>query len=391
MPSVTPSDTRSAADGPVVALLTPLGRGAIATLAIAGPGALEAVAGLFQPASGKSLHDSPRRRIVFGRWISSGEEVVACVSSDVQIEVHCHGGLQAAECIAESLSNSGCRRSEWSDWTRRTMPGQIEYQAWRLLAQASTLRTASILLDQRQGALRRELESVRLLVVDPQPKSGERARARLEALLARAPLGCHLARPFQVVLAGPPNVGKSSLINALLGFQRAVVFDQPGTTRDVVTANTVVQGWPVVLSDTAGLRDSDDPLEQEGMRLAADRLRQSDLKVLVFEAGVRRTTSEERLAAEFPGALHVWNKIDLVPHETSDTRSTGALRASALTGQGIDDVLAAIGQRLAPAPPEPGAPLPFLPEQAKGIAQALDYLAGGSTTDAAQVLAALLA
>ena len=80
--------------------------------------------------------------------------------------------------------------------------------------------------------------------------------------------GRHLLTPFDVVLAGPANVGKSSLINALVGYNRAIVYDAPGTTRDVITAETAIDGWPVTLSDTAGLRDSDDPLEMAGVQTA---------------------------------------------------------------------------------------------------------------------------
>ena len=87
-----------------------------------------------------------------------------------------------------------------------------------------------------------------------------------------------------MVIAGPPNVGKSSLINALLGFQRAIVFDLPGTTRDVVTAVTALDGWPVELSDTAGLRSSDDPLELAGIEQAHRQAAAADCLLLVFDA-----------------------------------------------------------------------------------------------------------
>jgi tRNA modification GTPase len=87
-----------------------------------------------------------------------------------------------------------------------------------------------------------------------------------------------------VVIAGPPNVGKSSLINALLGYQRAIVFDQPGTTRDVLTATTAIDGWPVELADTAGIREGDDAIETEGVARALAEIRAADLVVEVWDA-----------------------------------------------------------------------------------------------------------
>src|SRR5690606_16577637 len=97
------------------------------------------------------------------------------------------------------------------------------------------------------------------------PARFEEARRRLAALVDRAPLGLHLTRPWHVALAGAPNVGKSSLLNAVLGYGRAIVFDQPGTTRDVLDAVTAIDGWPVRLTDGAGLRESVDALEAAGV------------------------------------------------------------------------------------------------------------------------------
>ncbi len=95
--------------------------------------------------------------------------------------------------------------------------------------------------------------------------------AHLDAVLRWTDLGTHLATPWRVVLAGAPNVGKSSLINALLGYGRAIVFDQPGTTRDVVTADAAIEGWPITLADTAGLHDASDATESAGIALRGRR------------------------------------------------------------------------------------------------------------------------
>ena len=133
-----------------------------------------------------------------------------------------------------------------------------------------------ILLDQYHGGLEHAL---RRTIADLER---HRLAARPSAIAAccnRADLGLHLTSPWRVVVAGPPNVGKSSLINALVGYHRAVVFDTPGTTRDVVTVGTAIDGWPVELSDTAGIRPSDDRLESRVGR-AIEQTRQADLVAL---------------------------------------------------------------------------------------------------------------
>ena len=189
------------------------------------------------------------------------------------------------------------------------------------------------------------------------------AASKLRALAARGSLGRHLATPFEVVLAGPPNVGKSSLINALVGYERAIVYDTPGTTRDVVTAETAIDGWPITLSDTAGLRESGDALEAAGIIGAQARLQSADLVVLVFDASQPAAEEDQRLHSQFPTALVVVNKCDLVaaplPPVPTKHWPTDSRRTSAITGQGIAELLTAISRRLVPDPPEPGAAVPF--------------------------------
>jgi len=340
-----------------VVRLTPPGRGAVATLHVEGPGAVDVVDAHFHAKNRRPLGECPTDRLVLGHFASEmGEEIVARRRSDQSVELHCHGGYASAAMIEAMLVRSGCRSVTWQDWIPEHYRDPIAAAAHQALAEARTEKTAAILLDQYGGALRRALDEI-----EEACRRGdtERARREAEVLLARAELGRHLVRPWQVVLAGGPNVGKSSLINALLGYPRAIVHHTPGTTRDVVTAVTAIDGWPVELSDTAGLHGPAEALERAGMELARQRLAEADLVVLVFDGSVPWSAADRELTESYPGAPLVHNKCDLPP---SPAGRPGGLATSALTGEGIEELLAAIGARLVPDPPPGAAAVPFTDE-----------------------------
>ena len=175
----------------------------------------------------------------------------------------------------------------------------------------------------------------------------------LDVLAQRTPLGRHLSEPWRVVLAGAPNVGKSSLVNALACYQRSVVAATPGTTRDVVTTQIALDGWPVELADTAGLRDAAEPLEEEGVCLAKRTLAAADLCLWVLDASAEPVLPPEALG---PVRLVV-NKTDL-PVAWDLARAPGAIRVSALTRAGLDELLAALSRWLVPDPPPAGTAAP---------------------------------
>ena len=245
----------------------------------------------------------------------------------------------------------------WQQWAQRRTDDPIAAAALVALAEARTERTAAILLDQYHGAVRLAMDEIRR---DIERGDMPRARERIDVLLARQALGRRLTRPWSVVLAGRTNVGKSSLLNALAGYRRAIVDAAPGTTRDAVAMPTAIDGWPVELCDTAGLRAAEEPVERAGIDRARQRLAQADLVILVADRSVAWSAEDSALLAEWPAAVLVHNKCDLPP--APGGRPDG-LSTSALHGEGIESLLATIARRLVPDPPPPGAAVPFLSEQ----------------------------
>ena len=349
------------------AILTPLGRGAVATIGVEGDGVHELVSKYFQPAHRAAWERSQFGRILFGRWVREqgiAEEVVVARCSPTRIEIHCHGGRAAADSILESLCQAGASWIDSEVWLKQDVSDPIRADAQLMLMSTQTERTAAILLDQMRGGLRRELTTIVELLRsnDPTP-----ARARLERLKDLAPVGSHLAEPWKVLFAGRPNVGKSSLVTAILGYERCIVLDQPGTTRDVVRGRTAIDGWPVELSDTAGLRESRDDIESAGIVLAQRHMQQADLVVWVGDVQQPEvpTPSEDS-----PPSLRIVNKCDLAPKKAAELR--GSIATSATEGIGIETLLDAILTRLVAKVPRPGEAVPFTKEQQSAIKLAME-------------------
>ena len=374
------------------ALLTPAGRGAVASIIVQGPNAVGTIESLFRSASGRRVTEEPTGRILYGAWSTTGEDVVVTRRAQSRVEIHCHGGAAASQAILDALAAASCHIETWQDFIRADEPTSIRAAARIALAAATTERTAAILLDQYQGALDAAIgQSIHEL----QRGETEPALLRLRELLRWANFGAHLTSPWRVVIAGPPNVGKSTLINALVGYERAIVFDQPGTTRDVVTAQTAIDGWPVELADTAGLRSATDSLEEAGVARAQTQLRAADLAILVFDVTRPWTNELQQLALDWPHSLVVHNKADLLPtaypppappHDRPD-----GMLASAKSGWNVPALLQAIVQHLVPTVPPPGASIPFNAEHSEVLRTALDQAERGFVEQAVAMLARLVA
>jgi len=373
-----------------VCVLTPAGRGAVATIALVGADAPSLIAHSLHSAQRQGGNAAPQSAIAtapvgqirLAAWGNAdGEQVVVCRQSTERFEIHCHGGVAAIEAIVGDLVAAGAQRVAWADFVASETPGRIAAAALVALASARTERTAAILLDQYRGALLQALKKARDLLAGGDLPA---AVTTLQELSARGRVGLHLVEPFRVTLAGPPNVGKSSLINALVGYQRAIVHNEPGTTRDVLTAQTAIAGWPVELSDTAGVRTSDDELEQAGVARARTAARESDLVLLVRDATATETTADEALRAELPVALLVRNKCDLLA--SNATGADGEVSTSARTGAGMDQLLAEIARRLCPIELPEGTAVPFTAEQMTAIELTINAARSGDAMLATALL-----
>ena len=372
-----------------VTLLTPAGRGAIATISVVGQQAVDFVERFFQPLGRRSLRTSPARDILVGHWRSGAgqqEEVVVTRWDETRVDIHCHGGMAASQALLDNLTASGAIFISSESWLRQQVRDPIQRAAHQAISLARTERTAGILLDQWRGAFATAIHEIidNLQTV----QFAEKASRRLERLMALSDLGLHLTSSWRVVLSGPPNVGKSSLTNAILGYDRCIVFDQPGTTRDVVSATTALDGWAIELSDTAGYRESGDAVEQEGTRRAWRQVQDADLVVIIVDAIQPDRQYVEGCRQAARSSLVVANKIDKCL--SSAAFPSDWLLTSAVTRVGIEELAREMVGKLVPTPPEAGEAVPFTAQQVEHLKQAQFEIASGNAGAASSLLQELL-
>ena len=355
----------------IFALATPPGRGAIAILRLSGPATDAALAALGAPnlkpryAGLRTLAHEGRRldeALVLrfpGPKSYTGEDCA---------ELHLHGGRAVVEAVSAALIALGLRPADPGEFTRRAFEnGRMDLaqaEAVADLIDAETAAQAAQALGQLDGRLsetyagfRRDLLKALSLVeaeIDFPDEEVPDNLARtagpvldglisdLRAALADARRGERVREGYRIVLIGETNAGKSSLFNALVAREAAIVTPIAGTTRDVLDAELVIGGYAVTLSDTAGLRDSDDPVESEGVRRARARAEQADLRLWVRAPG-----DPEGVAAGYvrPGDLLVLTKADQDRPVPPPDRE--AIRVSTATGEGLATLHDWIAARLA--------------------------------------------
>jgi tRNA modification GTPase len=331
-----------------ISVLTPPGSAAVAVLSVRGPDSWRVLRRLFRDGRDEPL-TAPPRGFAFGRvGDQAADEVILATVGPDDFEVHCHGGPRVVSWLLDLFRRHGISEAA------AAADGGVSEVA-RLLPLARTVRTAGILLDQMYGAYDRAEEVVR--------SGGPEAEVVRAVLRRNVAVGRQLVEPWAVAIAGAPNAGKSSLLNALAGFARSVVSPTPGTTRDAVSVSVAFDGWPVDLIDTAGLREAPDALESEGVERARAAAAGSDLVLWVVDATGPRPGSVREVAGPLGlpenRILVVFNKTDLA--DVPPDEFPEAVRVSAVTGRGLADLVARIAAALVPQPPAPGDPVPFTP------------------------------
>jgi len=356
---------------PIVALATPPGRSAIALIRLSGKGAFDVAARALHP-----FHPDPPRTVrrVHVVHPATGAPVddalVACFrgprsyTGEDLVELSTHGGLLVPAAAVAALVAAGARPARPGEFTRRAvLNGKLDLlqaEATADLIDADSPAQARRALHQLDRALSARLDELRTELLelealiayeidfpdeDEGPVAPERvvqawraARDRIARLLDTAPEGERLREGALLVIAGRPNAGKSSLFNALLGTERAIVTEVPGTTRDAVEAHAVLEGFPFRLVDTAGLRDSDDRIERLGIEVSRKYLAAADLVLFCRDAGceMRDTGAQEFLASCRAPVVEVMTKFDLTDRLTA--RPPDRLDVSVVTGQGLAEL-----------------------------------------------------
>ena len=353
----------------IAAIATPLGEGAIAMIRVSGPDSFHLMSRIFKPAG--TLQSLIPRRATYGE-IRDGSEVLdqvlvtlfpapASFSGEDMAEITCHGGILLTARILETVLRYGARPADAGEFSQRAFfNGKIDLtqaEAIMDIIRARTppaLRAAAL---QLSGRLGNEILHLRDAVLETvahleawidfpeegiDPASGrvlvakiKIALERTKNLLSTADEGRVLREGIRVAIVGLPNAGKSSLLNRLLGMDRAIVSEIPGTTRDTIEESACLRGILFRLTDTAGLRETADPVEREGVARSGRAMESADLILRVFDAQDEKPP--ERLTER---EILVANKSDLFPKATN--QHLDAISVSSLTGEGFEALLDAM-------------------------------------------------
>jgi tRNA modification GTPase len=381
----------------IAAVATPPGEGGVAIVRLSGPDAERIAREIFLRSGGKNgvlrshvLHRGTLRDPESGAILDDALAVLmrrpkSYTGEDV-VELHCHGGRLVTRRVLEAALARGARRAEPGEFTQRAvLNGRIDLaqaEAVLDLTQARTETGMRLALEQMHGglsqwvgALREELLDILAEIeaaidfseeeIDHLPKQAlitkiDALKNRIAAIVATYEWGRLFREGARVCIAGRPNVGKSSLLNALLGAERVIVTPLPGTTRDVIEESVNLGGLPVALWDTAGIRETDNPIEQAGIDFTRKHLEAADAALVVIDGAEPHTLEDEALMKAVRGkkGLLVVNKSDLTERidrswlaEAAPDKAIASV--SAKSGAGIDELKQALRELLIAVPTEP--------------------------------------
>ena len=373
-------------DDTIAAISTAVGEGAIAVLRVSGADAINLVARIFRGSTAPEKMESRRSYLgeiydvtgVIDQVLLTNFRRPQSYTGEDLVEISCHGGILVTRKILSQLLNAGARSAEPGEFTQRAfLNGKMDLtqaEAVMDLIRAQTELALRAANEQLAGYLGQELSRIQDQLLTTlahieayidfpdeaiSPDTGkmlsdrmEEASASLVKLVATADQGRILRHGLRTVIYGEPNVGKSSLLNLFLGYDRAIVSETPGTTRDTIEETINVRGIPVRLVDTAGKRSSGDAIEREGIRRTELQLDQADLMLQVVDASLPRGNERERARSNdnerehlMPSAgrenrILVLNKVDLGVH--ADWEFSPGVRFSCRTREGQEALNQAI-------------------------------------------------
>jgi tRNA modification GTPase len=374
-------------DDTIAAIATPLGEGGLALIRISGKTALAVADRSFTPLGRSACKPSaaPSHTIHYGRIVHRGrdvDEVMVAVlraprtpTREDVVEITCHGGLLAVKMVLDTVLENGARLAEPGEFTRRAfLNGRIDLAQAEAVADLINARTELALTaanEQLAGKLSARINRLREEMIktlahveahidfpdeDIAPDTKAQLLGRLEngiafmdELLRTASEGQILRRGVRAAIIGRPNAGKSSLLNQLLGHERAIVSPVPGTTRDTIEETANIRGLPVVFVDTAGLREGGDEIEIEGIRRSRESLARAEFILHVLDCSESLTPADENYLTEFAAKkrILVRNKTDLTAKLVlPDQMNAPVVEVCCLSGKGIESLKDAIRQMI---------------------------------------------
>ena len=425
----------------IAAIATPAGPGAIGILRLSGPGAAKLAARCFRPLGKKPLEEHPVRTLVYGDLLDrEGQAIDRCLctyslapesyTGEDTAEFHCHGSPMVLSLGLEALFAQGARQAGPGEFTRRAfLNGKLDLaqaEAVGDLLEARSREGARHAAGRLSGALSRRVGEIYSALVDVMahfhavldypdedidPFRMEELSATLtqqqqalDALLATCRRGRQLQRGVSCALVGRPNAGKSSLLNALAGYERAIVTDIPGTTRDTVEESVLCGGVLLRLIDTAGIRATEDPVEQLGVERSRRAIASAELVLAVVDGAVPEDSEEGSLLADVARCGVPWLLVFTKRDMAGGLRTAGAVfpagegplappaavvSLSSVTGEGLEDLGNAVAA-LFPAG-DPGEAGSLLTDRRQedaarraldAVRRALEALETGMTPDA---------